>query len=111
VGDIRVSRVNIPVVAGFRLASTEDNSVGLRAYAGPNFAIHVNEDLDESLSFINKDNVRDSQVSGIVGGGLDLSIFFVDVAYKFGLSKFFEDINSDSRINLFYVNTGVRLGF
>jgi hypothetical protein len=111
VGDIRVSRVNIPVVAGFRLASTEDNSVGLRAYAGPNFAIHVNEDLDESLSFINKDNVRDSQVSGIVGGGLDLSIFFVDVAYKFGLSKFFEDINSDSRINLFYVNKGVRLGF
>jgi hypothetical protein len=111
VGDIRVSRVNIPVVAGFRLASTEDNSVGLRAFAGPNFAIHINEDLDESLSFINKDNIRDSQVSGIVGGGLDLSILFVDVAYTFGLSKFFEDINSDSRINMFYVNTGVRLGF
>jgi hypothetical protein len=111
VGDIRVSRVNIPVVAGFRLASTDDNSIGLRAFAGPNFAIHVNEDLDQSLTFINKDNIRDSQVSGIVGAGLDLSVFFVDVAYKFGISKFFEDVNSDSRINLFYVNTGVRLGF
>jgi hypothetical protein len=47
----------------------------------------------------------------LVDEGLFDSRRFVDVAYKFGISKFFEDVNSDSRINLFYVNTGVRLGF
>lgn len=110
-GDMNISRINIPVYAGFRLSSTEDRSLGLRAFFGPNFAIHVNEDLDESFGFLTKDNIKDSQISGVVGGGLDVSILFLDVAYKFGLSKFFEDINSDSKINLFIVNAGVRLGF
>jgi hypothetical protein len=110
-GDLRISRINIPLYAGVRLLSSEDNSIGLRVFAGPNFAIHVNEDLNESFSFISTDNIRDAQVSGIIGAGVDLSILFVDVGYKFGISKFFEDINSDSRIDMFAVNAGVRLGF
>lgn len=110
VGDIRISRINIPVYLGFRIASNEDNTFGLRLFVGPNFAIHVNEDLDESLTFINKGNIKDSQVSGVLGAGVDFSILFVDVAYKFGLSDFSENINSDARIDLFFVNVGVRLG-
>jgi Outer membrane protein beta-barrel domain len=110
-GDIRVSRINIPVYAGFRLISNEDHTLGLRVFGGPNFAINVNENLDQSLSFINKDNFRDSQVSGVIGTGVDLSIFFVDAAYKFGISHFFQNTNSDARINLFLVNAGLRLGF
>lgn len=109
--DMNISRINIPVYVGIRLSSTDDRSLGLRAFAGPNFAIHVNEDLDEAFGSLTKDNVKDAQISGVVGAGLDLSILFLDVAYKFGLSKFFEEINSDSKINLFVVNAGVRLGF
>ena len=111
IGNLRVHRINIPVYAGFRLASTENKSFGIRVFGGPNFAIHVNEDLSESFSLLNKDNIRNAQVSGVAGAGLDFSILFVDVAYKFGLSRFFEDINSDAALNLFLVNAGVRLGF
>lgn len=70
----------------------------------------MQEDLEDSFSFISADNIRDAQISGMVGAGLDLSILFLDVGYKFGLSDFFEDINSDARIDLFIVNVGLRLG-
>lgn len=110
VGDINVSRFNIPVYVGLRVAANDDSTFGLRLFGGPNFAINVNEDLDESLNFINSDNIRDSQISAAVGAGLDLSILFLDVAYKFGITDYVEDINSDARIDLFLVNVGVRLG-
>lgn len=111
VRDINVGRINIPLYAGVRLGSSEDRSIGARLFAGPNFAIAVNEDLDESFDEISADNIRDSQISGMVGAGLDLSILFLDVGYKFGLTDFFEDIDSDARINMWAANAGVRLGF
>ena len=112
VGDLSVSRINIPIMVGFRLFEGEDSKAfGLRGFAGPNFAINVNEDLDDSFSSITKDNIKNSQISALVGAGADLSIFFIDVAYKIGLTKFFEDINNDANKHIFFVNAGLRIGF
>ena len=110
VGDLEVSRINLPVLLGLQLFDGLGSTIGIRAFAGPNFAINVNEELDESFNDITKDNIKNSLVSGLVGGGVDLGSLFVDVAYKFGLSKFFEDINNDANKNIFIVNAGIRFG-
>jgi hypothetical protein len=112
VGDLDVQRINIPVMVGFRLFEGEDSKAfGLRGFAGPNFAINVSEDVSDAFGDITKDNIKDSQISALVGAGADLSIFFIDVAYKFGLTKMFEDINNDANKHIFFVNAGIRLGF
>lgn len=112
VGDLSISRINIPVMVGFKLFEGEDSKAfGARIFAGPNFGINVSEKLNESIMSITKDNITNSQISGIAGAGFDLSILFIDVAYKFGLTKFFENINNDAKNNYFIVNAGVRIGF
>ena len=112
VGDIKVSRINVPVMVGYKFFENEDSrAFGVRIFAGPNFAFHVNEDLDEAFTDIDKDDIKDFQIAGLVGAGVDISILFVDLAYKFGLSDFFEEDVADGSINLFVVNAGIRLGF
>ena len=112
VGDLDISRINIPVYVGFRLFEHENKSFGLRAFVGPNFALNVNEKLDDAITDISEDNIKGSQISGVVGAGLDLSILFVDVGYRFGLTKIFEDINDDdAKKHFFIANAGIRIGF
>lgn len=111
VGDIDVSRVNLPVFIGFRLLSEEERVYSIRIFGGPNFAINVNESLSDAFNDITTENIKNSEISGIAGVGLDFSILFLDVSYKFGLSSFIENINEDVSTNLFLVNAGIRLGF
>lgn len=112
VGDVDISRINIPVYLGFRLFEHENKSFGLRGFVGPNFALTVSEKLDDAITDFSEDNIKNSQVSGLVGAGLDLSILFVDFGYRFGLTKIFENINDDDAKKHFFVaNAGIRIGF
>ncbi len=112
VGDLDVSRLNIPVLIGFRLFEPEDSrGFGFRIFAGPNFAINLNEDLDDAFGSIDKDDIKGSKISALAGLGIDISILFVDAGYKFGLTDVFEGDNIDAKKNIFYVNAGIRLGF
>jgi len=110
VGDIDVSNINIPVVLGFRF-SEESKVLGLRLFVGPNFALTVNESLDDAITEINKDNFNDFKISGLAGAGLDLGLFFADVAYNFALNDFIESDNVTAKQNMFIINVGLRLGF
>ena len=113
-GDMKLSRINIPVMVGFAFGEAEDASFGVRVFAGPNIALHVSEDLDElSVSDITGDNFKSTIFSGQVGAGLDISILFIDVAYQFGLSNYIEDSArvEDSKKHMFLANAGVRIGF
>lgn len=112
--DFSMNRINIPVLVGFRLFEPEGGKAfGLRAYAGPNFAIHTGEDIDDSLSGLSSDDFNDAQVGLLAGAGLDLSILFVDLMYKFGLGNTIEieNLNEDTNVNIFMLNAGIRLGF
>ena len=111
VGDIEVSRINLPAFLGIRLMSAEDRQVGLRVFAGPNFALNVNETLDDSFNDITADNIKNSEISGIAGAGIDFGILFLDVSYKFGITSFIENIEEDASNDLFLVNAGIRIGF
>ena len=111
-GEMKISNINVPVMVGFKLFENEESrAFGLRIFAGPNFAFNVNKDLDESLTDIEEDDIKDFQLSGIAGAGVDLWIIFVDLGYKFGLSDFFDADHLDGRVSYFIANAGIRLGF
>ena len=61
---------------------------------------------------------NDSQWGAQVGAGVDVSIFFVDVGYEFGLTNSHDGLQGEDSIfdnfdevkqNTFYVNAGLRL--
>ena len=111
--DFTTSRLNIPVFVGFRLFEQEDATFGIRAFAGPNLALHIGEDFDTAIDGLSGDDFETAHWSGLIGGGLDISILFIDVAYKFGLTDYIdiEDLQEDTNKNIFIANAGIRIGF
>lgn len=109
-GDIDVSNINIPVMVGYDLG-TEGNQFGFRFFAGPNFALHVSEDIGDAITDIIPDDFKSFRISGVAGAGIDVSLLFVDVAYNFGLTNWIEGSAIEAKKNLFLVNAGVRIGF
>jgi hypothetical protein len=110
VGSIKLSRINIPVMVGYKFGGQAGQSFGIRIFAGPNFAFNVSSDLDTAFNDI-KNKLQDFQLAGVAGAGVDLSIFFVDLGYKFGVSKLFDEDVSDGKVNYFIANAGIRIGF
>lgn len=112
VGDISITQLNIPIMVGYKL--TDQNlakTFGLRIFAGPDFAFNVNENISELITDINSDDVKNYYLSGIVGAGVDINIFFLDVGYKFGLTDTISPkIGSGATLNYFVAFAGVRLG-
>jgi hypothetical protein len=113
VGDIRITKLNIPIMVGYKFFEPEGKkSFGFRLYAGPNFAFTVNENIDDAINDITLDNLNNFHLSSIAGVGLDLSIFFVDLGYKFGLTKTISHSSGNyAKLNAILINTGIRIGF
>lgn len=110
VGDLDVSNINVPAYIGYRMG-TDDRELALRLFVGPNFSLHVSEDLDDAITEINTDNIKDFRISGAAGVGLDFSILFADLIYNFGLSDFIEgNAIENSKQNVFLINVGIRIG-
>lgn len=95
---------------GYNLG-TENNIFGYRLFAGPNFTLHVDEDIDDVIMDIGPEDFKFFRVSGVAGVGLDLSILFIDAAYSFGLTNWIEGNTIEAKKNNFLINVGVRLGF
>lgn len=113
VGDIAITKLNVPVMAGLKLFEPEDGkALGIRLFAGPNFGFNINDNISDAITDITTDDFKKFHLSAIGGVGLDLSILFVDLGYKYGLSKTISPrIGSGANLNGFIVNAGVRLGF
>lgn len=111
----KVSGVSIPLLLGLRVIDlASDPLVNVRIFGGPSllFLTHkefTNEGIDETVDW------NTTQWGAQLGAGLDVSIFFVDASYEWGLSKTnkyeagsnFKDVKN----NTFYINAGVRLLF
>lgn len=114
--DYDVSGVIIPLLVGYRFvdASTEP-FLNLRVQAGPSMLFFTQQRFSEGS--VNEEvNWSENQWGGQVGAGIDISIFFVDVTYEFGLSDTQKNgtlgVNGDNfKMDTFYVNAGVRLSF
>lgn len=109
--DFTTQRLNIPVLVGYKIGEQEDASFGLRLFAGPNLAIHVSESFEDAITGLDADDIRGAHFAGLAGAGLDISIFFIDVAYKFGLGDYIKIDNEDTNKNVFILNAGIRIGF
>lgn len=109
-GTFETQRLNIPIYVGFKLFEQEDATFGIRVFAGPNFALHLGEDFDEAIQ-LSSDDIKDLHVAGVVGTGVDFGIIFLDLGYKFGITKYIEVDNADTNKNIFIANAGVRIGF
>lgn len=110
VGDISVSNINIPVMIGFDLGN-ETNNLGVRLFAGPNFSLHVSEDISNFTSDIVPDDFKSFRISGLAGAGVDFGPIFADLGYNFGLTNWIEGEAIEAKQNSFLINVGIRLGF
>ncbi|WP_194974686.1 outer membrane beta-barrel protein [Aquiflexum lacus] len=113
VGDIAITKLNVPVMVGFKLFEPDGGrAFGMRVFAGPNFAFNVNDTISEAITSVTTDDLNNFQLSAIGGIGFDLSILFIDFAYKYGISETISPRNGvGAGLNAFMINAGIRIGF
>lgn len=112
--DQKIEGVSIPILLGLKFIDyRNDPFVNGRIFAGPSMMFmtqkkFTNTGIEESV------NWNTTQWGAHVGAGVDISVFFADLGYEFGLSKTnkskisggdFKDIKN----NTFYINLGLRL--
>lgn len=111
-GDVRITELSVPVMLGFKLFSGKDGSPwGVRVFGGPEFGYVVNKKIDSVFTDVKKEDIENFQVAGLFGAGLDLSILFLDIGYKVGLSDYIKTDKASSSVDYFYANAGLRFGF
>ncbi len=113
-----VNGVIIPVLVGIHVVDPETDPIAnLRIFAGPSFMFLSKTEYDDG-EFNENIDWNDSQWGAQVGAGVDVSIFFVDVGYEFGLTNSHDGLQGEDSIfdnfdevkqNTFYVNAGLRL--
>lgn len=115
--DQTIEGVSIPILVGYRFVDpTTEPFLNFRVFGGPSVMFltttkYSDGEVNEAV------NWNDSQWGAQLGAGLDLSIFFVDVVYEFGLTNthdggegVFENF-TEIKQNTFIINAGVRLSF
>ncbi len=118
--DQTVEGVVIPILVGYRFVDpTTEPLLNFRLQAGPSLMFltttkYDNGDINDAV------NWNDSQWGAQIGAGLDVSIFFLDVIYEFGLTNTNDGLKENSGVfenftdfkqNTFIINAGVRLSF
>ncbi len=106
--DVKRTHFRVPVMVGYAFGNLDGN-FSFRIFTGPNASIVLSE---SSSGFISKEDLKNAVFGWNAGAGIDISVFFIDLGYQFGLSEVFKNkVNNDSKDNLFYANAGVRLRF
>ena len=109
VGDIAANKINVPLVVGLRLVKPKSSfSNNIRIFIGPNLSTTVSERIADAITVVNKDDLKNFNFAAIGGVGLDLSVFFLDLGYKYGLSDFINKNGTATPLNGFNVNAGLR---
>jgi hypothetical protein len=116
--DQDVSGVRVPVFVGFRFVDPDNDALfNARIFAGPTFTYFTqyeftNEGLDEQVDW------NTTHFGAEVGAGVDISIFFIDASYEFGLTKNYESTGEgventtgdfdNIKSNTFFISAGLR---
>lgn len=104
-----IHTIRVPLYGGYRFFHPATRPlVNVRLFTGPaaNFIVGV----DDDGAILRRDDYHDGYVGWDFGAGLDIWYFFVDVGYEVGMTPVFKT-NDDSRNNMFWANTGVRIRF
>ncbi len=113
VGEVKITSLNVPFMIGFKLFEPEGaKAFGLRLFAGPNFGFKVNEKISDAINDITTEDLKKFDLSAIGGVGLDISILFLDLGYKYGITETISPKSGDgANLNSFVANAGIRIGF
>jgi len=90
---VGVGSVQVPVYIGYNLTGAADagstSTLGVRVYAGPSIS-WVTSVADNDLG-LTKDSYASTIVGGVLGAGVDISTFTIDLNYEIGLTEVFSD--------------------
>lgn len=95
--DLDIDYLNVPILFKYKVAKV------LSFEAGPQFGIAVNDGLsDVERAFLG--DIKDLDISGAVGAGVEFGKFFGQLRYNFGFTEIFEGI--DAKNGNFQVSVG-----
>jgi hypothetical protein len=105
--DIRtkINYVNVPIILKTYLVA------GLNLQLGPQFGFVMGKELDGNGDGINKDDIKDKDLSLALGAGWDLPFgLSVDARYNLGLSEITDNAALNSAKNqVFQISVGYKL--
>lgn len=104
------THLRIPVMAGYAFNGAGSN-FSVRMFTGPNASFLLNAETGSGILDIRKSDLSNAVFGWNIGFGLDISIFFVDAGYQFGLSEVFKNFEGGAKDNFYYANAGLRIRF
>ncbi|TVR80957.1 MAG: hypothetical protein EA409_07260 [Saprospirales bacterium] len=112
ISDLKISRINLPVFAGVKMFQEDvDKYFDIRIFTGPSISFMADFSGGSGLG-ISSSEVKSFNVAWNAGLGVDLFMFFLDVAYKWDVDDFFKrSVESSASQNVFYANLGLRFTF
>jgi len=92
-GKIKLNYVDIPVLGRINLSGS--GPVGVHLLVGPSFNFKVSEKFDPEDQGSTEDQFEKMETAVVIGGGVHVSRFRVDLRYGVGLSNIVKDKASD----------------
>lgn len=111
--EIKLHCISVPVLIGGKLSGFK--SFNIRAMAGPTFNYVIEKQFKPSemvsdWPIKSVEDIRNSNWSFQMGGGIDFLVFTIDVRYEFGVDNMYIGTDDfDLRNNLFNVSLGIKL--
>ena len=104
--EAKFNRLDVPVMAGFRILKI------IRVMAGPIASFNINSSLKEAGTTVQNIDFKKATFGYQTGVGVDLGNLTFEGKYEGGLSKFTENVGSyttDNRINQWVLSIGFKL--
>jgi hypothetical protein len=104
--EAKFNRLDVPVMAGFRLLKI------IRVMAGPIASFNIDSSLKEAGTTVQNIDFKKATLGYQTGVGVDLGNLTFEGKYEGGLSKFTENVGSyttDNRINQWVLSVGFKL--
>jgi hypothetical protein len=104
--DAKFNRLDVPVMAGFRILKI------IRVMAGPIASFNIDSSLKEAGTTIQNIDYKKATLGYQTGVGVDLGNLTFEGKYEGGLSRFTENVGSytaDNRVNQWVLSVGFKL--
>jgi hypothetical protein len=104
--EAKFNRLDVPVMAGFRLLKI------IRVMAGPIASFNINSSLEQAGTTVQNIDFKKATLGYQTGVGVDLGNLTFEGKYEGGLSRFTENIGSytaDNRLNQWVLSVGFKL--
>ena len=104
--EAKFNRLDVPVMAGFRMLKI------IRVMVGPIASFNIDSSLQEAGKTVQNIDFKNATLGYQAGVGVDLGNLSIEGKYEGGLSKFTEAIGSypaDNRLNQWVLSVGFKL--